>query len=117
MKRKGINYRRKMKRSYSISSYKLNKKRAKFLRDNFSPDPFKKLDDYGIFGKVCGKVGNKLIGPAIRNLSLSSVGKYYKRVIDKPEKGTWLYTLFHFLYTLVALGIVTLIVFIISGLK
>lgn len=55
MRKKRINY--KNKKGYNRSVYKIIKKTTKILRDKVSPNPFTKLDKYGIFGKTCGKVG------------------------------------------------------------
>lgn len=116
MNYKKTNYRKNtFKRKYNISIYKLVKKTNKFFRDKFSPNPFQKICDYGVVGKVCGKAGNKLIAPAINDLSYSTTGLCYDKSKDKPIKGSILYTIFPFLFILITLGIVTLIVSIFSG--
>lgn len=117
MKYNKTNYRsKKSKRSYNKTSYKITKIGTKFIRDNVSPNPFKKIEGNGFIGKACGKVGNKLISPVINELSYSAAGIYYDKTKDKPQKGSLLYTLFHFLFIFIALGIVTLIVWTIGKL-
>ena len=78
MNYKKTNYRKNtFKRKYNINTYKLVKKTNKLFRDKFSPNPFQKFDNYGVVGKVCGKAGNKLISPAINDLSFSTSGLCY----------------------------------------
>ena len=115
MNYKKTNYRKNtFKRKYNKSTYKLIKKTSKLLRDKFSPNPFQKLDDYGVMGKVCGKAGNKLIAPAINDLSYSAAGLCYDKSKDKPIKGSLLYTIFHFLFILMTLGVVNFMFKLIS---
>ena len=111
MNYKRTNYRKNtLKRKYNKNTYKFIKKTNKLVRDKVAPNPFRKLDDYGMMGKVCGKVGNKLISPAINNLSYSATGLCYNKSKDKPIKGSILYTIFHFLFILMTLGVVNLII-------
>lgn len=115
MKYSRTNYRsKKTKRRYNKTSYKITKMGTKFIRDNVSPNPFKKIEENGFIGKVCGHIGNKLVLPVIKELSYSAASIYYDKTKDKPQKGSFLYTLFYFLFIIVALGIVTLIISVIS---
>lgn len=115
MSYKITNYRKNtLKRKYNKNTYKFIKKTNKLVRDKVSPDPFKKLDGYGVMGKVCGKVGNKFIAPVINDLSYSATGLCYDKSKDNPIKGSILYIIFHFLFILMTLGVVNFVIKLIS---
>lgn len=97
-------------RKYNRNLYGISKKANKLARDKFAADPFKKLNECGIVGKICNKVGNKVVTPIISTASYSSVGHYYNHKKDSPYKGSFLYTFFYFVYSIIMFAIVSLVI-------
>ena len=97
-------------RKYNRNLYGISKKVNKLTRDKFAPDPFEKLKNYGVIGRICNKFGNKAIAPTIVDAAYSSTGNFYNPKKDSPYKGSLLYTLFYIGYSLLALGIFSMII-------
>ncbi|MBQ4510136.1 MAG: hypothetical protein II984_05380 [Clostridia bacterium] len=83
----------KNKRLYNKKIYNAFKKGNGYVRDKITPDPLNQLNEYGIFGKVVNKIGNKILKKPIHKLTRSLVGNIYDFKKEKPYKGSILYTI------------------------
>lgn len=91
--RKNKNRSSNKRRTYNKKFYKVFKRGNGFVRDKVTPDPLEQLNEYGIFGKVINKFGNKILKNPIHKLTRSIVGNMYDPKTDKPYKGSILYTI------------------------
>lgn len=83
-------------RKHKNKMYLIFKKAGKITRDNFSPDPFKELNEKGIIGKCANKLGNKMIDKPVKDLAFYGAGTIYKPKKHNPAFGSILYNLFYF---------------------
>ena len=91
--KKSKNIKSNKRRAYNKKCYNIFKKGNGFIRDKITPDPLDRLNEYGIFGKVTNKIGNKILKKPIHNLTRSIVGNMYDSKKEKPYKGSILYTI------------------------
>ena len=78
--------------SKEIKQYKFVKGAGAIVRNNFSADPLEFLNQYGTFGKVINKAGNKLIEAPIHKVSFAITGLMYDNKKDPYTKGSLTYT-------------------------
>lgn len=78
--------------SKEIKQYKFVKGAGAIVRNNFSADPLEFLNQYGTFGKVINKAGNKLIEAPIHKVSFAITGLVYDNKKDPYTKGSLTYT-------------------------
>lgn len=86
------------------------KKTNKFFRNIITPDPFNKLNNYGLVRKVSNKCANNVTKSLLNNLSYKTSGLFYDRKKDRPYKGSIIYTIFHILYSFLLMLLVSRIV-------
>ena len=111
MKYNRTNYRKNtFTRKYNKNTFNLFKKANKLIRDKVSPDPYNQLNNYGFGGKFCNKVANRLTVPIIREAAYSTTSLTYDKKKDKPYKGSILYTIYYFLYSVLFVGLVSLVI-------
>lgn len=81
------------RRTYNKKIYNVFRKGNGIVRDKITPDPLNQLNEYGVFGKIANKIGNKILKKTIHKLTRSIVGNMYDPKTDKPYKGSILYTI------------------------
>ena len=105
-----------MRRKYNKTKFRIVRGVNRWARNAFSPDPLKKWDERGVWGKGIKKVTGNVIAAPLRDASYASVGVLYNPKTDQPCKGSLLYTGFHWGYLLLMLMFPpVLLFFIIKG--
>ena len=77
--------------SKEIEQYKFVKGAGAIVRNHLSADPLEFLNQYGTFGKVINKAGNKLIEAPIHKVSFAITGLMYDNKKDPYTKGSLTY--------------------------
>lgn len=106
-----------MRRKYNKTRFRIVRSVNRWTRNTFSPDPLKKWDERGLWGKGIKKVTDNVIAAPLRDVSYASAGVLYNPKVDRPCKGSLLYTGFHWGYLLLMMVFPPiLLLFVIGGI-
>lgn len=94
-------------RKYNKNHFNNFKKGNKKFRDTISPNYTKKLDVFGIIGKIIGFFIHALLNPLVHILSYKVTGKIYDKKKDTPYFGSIIYTIVNFAVCLCLFGIIS----------
>ena len=81
-----------MKERFNKTGFRLFQKIMELVRKIVSTDPFEKIKELGVLGRVIGRFFDRITEPLIRKMSYRSTGIPYNRKRDKPYKGSAIYT-------------------------
>ena len=68
----------------------------RMFRNHFAADPMGKVKETGLTGEVIGRVGDKLLEKPIQKGAYALAGISYDPRKDDARKGSFLYTVWHF---------------------
>ena len=97
-------------KKYDYSLYKNFKNINKVIRKKFSKNPFEEFKSMGIGGELASKVCDNAIQKKVHSATISIVGKFYDPKVDKPYKGSILYTMISVIIKFVLFLIITIII-------
>ena len=81
-----------MKERFNKTGFRLFQKIMELVRKIVSADPFEKVKELGVLGRVIGGFFDKTTEPLIHKMSFRSTSLVYDRKRDKPHKGSAFYT-------------------------
>ena len=81
-----------MKKRYNKTGFRVFKKIMESVRKLLSADPFEKIKELGLLGRVVARIFDGIIETLTHKLSYRSTGLVFEKKHDKPYKGSAIYT-------------------------